>query len=91
MYCDIRTPMTGELLQRKATEAEQLEHYRGWIECEKDGIAKELSVFPVLSKSFDVNSDIAFRIIHVYGMGGTPVCVLRNDEVRWVESYKPST
>lgn len=83
ILCSIWSQATEEMIRRRSRRVDQQSTFLGWVEIEKEGIRNVLMELPVLGKTFDMESDVAFVILLEGGMGSAPLVTFVGDQVTW--------
>ena len=83
IICDIFAEHARTMIDDETSRREQLDYYVDWVEMEKEQLRHIWEDLPNLSQELDPDTDVEFNIMYSYGMGSSPVCVIRGKQITW--------
>lgn len=83
VVCSLYGEQVQSLIEKGASQEEQLDFYSDWVAGQKQFMEKILEGLPDLRSKLDLTKDVAYVIIYNYGMGGCPVCTFANGDIYW--------
>jgi hypothetical protein len=82
--CMVWAAHTSTMMREKASRAEQLDYYRGWVALEKQRIQHCLTRLPGLRKELRFKRDLVVDIAECYGMGSAVICRYEDGRFKWL-------
>ena len=83
VICQIYGKHAETMIEQKASKKEQLRYYKDWVDFEKVVMVGILEKIPGLKKSFNLRTDVIFKIMYTHGKETSMICKVMGKHIDW--------